>query len=480
MTRNLAANALAQVLGRLATSGLRLASAAMIVRLAGASRFGEYVLVISIVLLFEWLVDGGQTDLVVRDASRHGADAAAELGALVWLKALQGLLLAPLLPAALFLLGYSIEMVAAAAVAGVGLVAYAAALVLRTLFKLTLTLGRDAAAEALAALAVLPLLWLACVRGLGLPWLVGCYALSRVLFLALAVTLRPAFAAPRLRGRDVRAAARRLAFGAIPLGLSGLIVWTYDALAPVMLSKLSDLHQVALFAAPARYVFAAIGVIQAFNAAVFPALARAWGRSPTTFVALQQTALEASVFAAAAFACTAVAGASFLMAIIGPDVAAAAPVLQLMCAILALRAISTAMTPLIVLADRQSVSLRLTLVSVALQIALIWLLAPRLGAIGAAAACLIVEIITIAPTIVIAQRAVDTRLAWAPVLLIAGSAVLALALARWTPVFGGWAGGALCLAAFLVIALLVGAISPPRLRRMARDLAAGPLAKAEP
>ncbi len=60
-------NATSQIGGRVFLSLARLLISVLIVRYAGVTRFGEYALVVSILILGEWLVDFGFTEISVRD-----------------------------------------------------------------------------------------------------------------------------------------------------------------------------------------------------------------------------------------------------------------------------------------------------------------------------------------------------------------------------------------------------------------------------
>ena len=471
-TRSLFKNSVSQVGGRLVLSALRLVTAGLIVRFLGAERFGEYTVVIGFVLIFEWMVDFGQTDIVVRDISqRHEEDAPVEMGALMHLKAIQGVGLSLLLPMLVFGLGYSRTMIEAAAIGSLGLLCYAATLVFRATFKIRMRMERDILAEAAGALIILPLTWWAAHLGAGLVVLVGCYSISRLIYLCFAVFLARHDMVRPSTGGSVRKAAFALARAAAPLGLSGAIVWLYDALAPVLLSKIADMSAVALYAAPSRYIFAIIAVVQALNTAFFPMLARQWRNSREQFTRLQQVALETSMLMGIGFICTAVASATFLMRLIGPEVVEAAPVLQLMCAILLLRTVSTAMSPLIIISGSQSVSLWLTIGSIVLQVLFIAILVPRFGAFGAVVGYLLVEVFSVIPIAVIGQRASGVSLRWGPPALLTACGGAALLVFRFTPIWGSWLGGLTCPLLFLALCFLTGAVSLRKLRLIYAQLA---------
>ena len=72
-------NTAAQMVGRVAIALLRLAVAAIIVRVFGAGTFGEYALVFGLLAFAEWIVDFGTTELFVREGARDPAREPARL-----------------------------------------------------------------------------------------------------------------------------------------------------------------------------------------------------------------------------------------------------------------------------------------------------------------------------------------------------------------------------------------------------------------
>ncbi len=478
-TRSLFKNSVSQIVGRLLLSAIRLVTAALVVRLIGSGRFGEYTLVLSFLLIFEWMVDFGQTDIAVRDIARDPEDEGAVLQALVRLKAVQGLVLSLLLPVVMLVLHYPPALVQAAAIGSLGVLAYAAVQVFRALFKVRMQMERDVFSELASTVALLPATWLACRAGASVQVLIACYMASRLVYLGIAL----AFAYRQRSAPGPRAtppnAARNLLREALPLGLSGLLVLVYDAIAPVLLSKIADMHAVALYSAPARYVFAVLALVQALNTAFFPVLAHRWNKSVESFTSLQQTALEISILIAVGFACCAVASAAFLMRLIGPGVADATPVLQLMCCIVVVRTVSMAMSPLIVIAGRQGVSVWLTVASLGIQAVVLPLLVPRFGALGAVVGYLLVELITVVPLVVVGQWASGARLTWAKPALLGICGLAALAVTRLLPVWDDWLGGVACPLLFLAFALATRAVSVDKLRRMYGELVGGSLRPAE-
>ena len=453
--RGLARNVASQIAGRVFLSLGRLLAALMIVRLLGPDRFGEYALILQFIFLFEWLADFGQNDIGVRDICQDPANERATMGALATLKAAQGVLYALLLPALLLAMAYPAHLVRAGAVGGVSVASYAAVLVFRTRLRVRMRMERDVAAELGALLVMLPLTWWACRAGAGIEALVACYAFARLVFLALMALFAREAGQHRLRFAPPRAASGLL-LQALPLGVAGVLVILYDALATVMLSKLAGMESVAQYAAATRFVFPVIIVVQALGSAFYPPLSAAWKTSPARFRQLQQTALELSVLVGGGLFCGVFAGAAFLMRLMGPVVGQAAPVLQVMSVVVLARAVTTAMSPLIVVAGRQGKALWLTALSILLQALMLLVLVPRWGILGAAAGYLAVELaVGVVPVSLIGQAVAGVRLRWAVPARLVACAAASVALCSLAPPLDGtvWSG---ILGGVLYLALVLG------------------------
>lgn len=462
--RSLLKNAVSQVVGRLLLSLGRLVAAVLIVRYSGIERFGEYALVLSFLVIFEWLADFGQTDIAVRNICQQPQREGAILRALAALKVLQGLLFFVALPCVLYAMNYPATIVRAAAIGGFGLLFYAGVQVFRTRFKVSMTMERDVLAELGGLAAMLPLTWYACSRQAGVEVLIACYMFSRAVFFLLALLLGRA-ALPS-SGDPVRTADLfELLRQALPLGITGIVVAVYDGLAPVILSKMADMSAVAQYTAAARYAFPVIIVVQALNSALYPPLAGLWRTSPAQFARLQQTALEASIMVGAGLFCAIHAGASFLMHLIGPSLAEAAGLLRLMAWVVLARSVTTAMSPLIIIAGRQGSALWLAVVSVVAQIGLLLALVPRYGATGAAIGYLTIELVLgVVPVSAIGQYVAGVRVRWSAPARLAGSAVIAVSLCTLLPFSGTLWSGLLAVALYIALSVISGAVSPRHLQ----------------
>lgn len=461
------------ILGRILLSAARMVAALCVARLAGAESFGAYALLLALVGLFEWLVDFGQTDIAVRDVARRPRRRDGTLHALMRAKRIQGAAGAVALPLLLAGAGQGLDVVLAGCAGGVAIMATALAQPARVALRVAMRMDRDIGAE-LAGLAVmLPLLALAAMVGAPLPVLIATWACARLVQAAL--TIRWAGPVPPAPVR--RGAARRLARGAAPLGVAGLLVLLYDALAPLLLARLMDLHAVALFAAAARFIFPVLVAVQAINAAFLPVMAGHWRRDPAALARAQQAALLLSVGLAALLFAGIHGGAAFLMGLMGPDFVGGAGLLQLMAWALLARAVTTAMAPLIIIAGRQAGAMLLTLASLGAQVAALLLLVPRLGVTGAGLGYVLVELLLGTGAVSwVAQAVSGVAIDWRPVLLMLALAAGAALLVDVSPIAGSFAGGiaagTLALGMMAAMALLTRAKVAPVWRELRQCRAA--------
>jgi O-antigen/teichoic acid export membrane protein len=182
-------------------------------------------------------------------------------------------------------------------------------------------------------------------------------------------------------------------------------------------------------------------------------------------------ALDVSVFLAVGMVCGLYAAADSLMGLLGPGMGDGVEVLRWMCMVALLRTVSTAMSPLILIGGWQTRAAWLTVASVTLQVAGLFALAPRFGAMGAMATCLAIELVLGALGIsLVGQRAARVRLGWsAPLrLLLCGAAAMGASRLFWFS--GTLASGVVCGLLFLALGYASGAISMVRLQRFAEEL----------
>ena len=484
--RSLLLGSTSQVAGRLLLSLIRLGAAMLILRLLGAEQFGAYVLLLTVLTLPEWLVDFGQTDIAIREISRHPRSSEQVLAALLRLRLIQSLILAPLLPAGLVIAGYPLDVVIAGALGSASLPALALALVARTRLRAGMHMSRDMLAELASGAVLLPATAIACFAEAGIIGLMAAYLASRLAWLAAAAVLaRGTRAAPRDDAAGAGAPAPvdsplGLLRGSLPLGAIGLLVGVYDGVAPMVLGAIGDLNQVAVYWVATRCAFPALLVVHAMGIAFFPLLARAWSANRKLLATLQHMAFDAALFLAIGFVCGLVGAAEFIMAAFDPGGGEAglieqATVLRVMALVVVARTVSTAMAPLIVVAGWQSRAAWLTVVSLTAQLLGLFATVPVYGALGATLTCLLVELLTSVLGIGwLARRATGVALAWNVPLRLLASGAIACAAVLMSPLFGSLAGGLVAGTAFVILAVASRAIAPHRLRSFAAALASRP------
>src|SRR5262249_11696436 len=149
-----------------------------------------------------------------------------------------------------------------------------------------------------------------------------------------------------------------------------------------------------------------------------------------------------------------------LMGLLGAGMRDGVKILQWMCVVVLVRTISTAMSPLIVVARRQSRAAWLTMISLSLQIAGLWALVPRFGAMGAVASCFAVGLLTGAVARSwIGQKASGSRLDWSVALRLMACCVVAIVICLAMHIDGSLFDGRVCGLIYLTLAFATGSVS---------------------
>jgi O-antigen/teichoic acid export membrane protein len=148
-------------------------------------------------------------------------------------------------------------------------------------------------------------------------------------------------------------------------------------------------------------------------------------------------------------------------------------VLQLMAVVVLARAVTTAMSPMIVVAGRQGTALWLTVASIVLQMGALLVLVPAYGITGAVLGYLAIELLLgVVPVSVFGQHAAGVWLRWSVPLQLIGCAGFAVAVCSLLPTSGTLAGGVLAGAVFLAAAIGTGSLSLRQARSVLLELVA--------
>ncbi len=280
--QRIARNAAFQVGGRLFISAARLGIAVLIVRLSGVERYGQYSLILSFLVIAEWLVDFGVTDIGVRDISRKPEQEPALFRTIGLLCGTQAVIAYALVVGALLVLGYPEQLVRAGVVGGASLLFYAVAVAFRVLFRLRMRIEHDVIGEAIGALAMVPFVIMAARARAHIDAFLAAYLASRIVQAAVVLFLGRRDVLPEANGVP-RVPLKSILAQAVPLGIGGLLFSINDNMVPAVLSKLADINAVAEYQYATRYVFPIVMIVQALNVAFFPVLSGTWKSDQTGF-----------------------------------------------------------------------------------------------------------------------------------------------------------------------------------------------------
>ncbi len=461
-------NSATQAAGRVFIALLRLLIFGAIVRSLGTGTFSEYSLILSILMIADWLVDFGTGDIFVREVSRQPQRTTRLLRVLTATKFLQIPTALVIVAAILLVLQYRTQIVLAGLVGATNVVFFAGVLVYRGIFRATLTMEREIAAEMVSVLIMLPLVLLVCAYGGGLIALVGCHTISRAVFCGGCFLLGRSRYRPSVRGvswPDVRSSL----VSSAPIGVIGFLVVGYEILDLVLLSKLAGLSDLAYFAGAQKLVWPLLVVLGSVGGSFYPVIASYWPHARDQFERACQRALESTMLVAGLAICTIIAGAEFFMGLLGPDLVAGALALKVLAVLCAVKAISTTLGPVLYVVNAQKKALKLVVIAVAVKTAVISALAWRFGYMGVVFGALAVEICFVAaPSLYLVQRLTGYRLRWGvplKVAIITAAAVLASWLVLPT---GGLLAAALAPAIYVPLALLSGAVRLSEVRSLLR------------
>jgi O-antigen/teichoic acid export membrane protein len=452
-----------QMAGRAFLALSRLVIAALIVRAYGPERYGEYALVLVLTAVPEWIVDFGLNDIFSREICREPQDRQRLLRTLTASKLIQVAAAYLGLVGLLLVMRYPPHVTRAALIAGAGLVFYGGILVYRSLFKATLTLERDILAESVSLVVLIPLLWAACLSQASLEVLALCYVVSRAVFLALAVAMgRHSF---RLAWSGIDWTQLRWGFReSAAIGMAGFLVGVYEVVDMLVLSKLASAEQLGFYSAAQKLVWPTLTGFAVVGMTIFPVLSSAFGRHPERFRAYFQGGVDAVILLAAVSLSGLAGGADFLTGLLGPSMGPAAPVLRVLALLCFVKAISSTVGPVLYVTGAQRHALWITGVAALAKSAALLALVPRYGAMGAAVASLVVEIVAgLIPNLLVVQHFARCRLRWT----LLGKVVVALAVSHgaiWLlGIAGSLPGSFVAAGLFTLLAVASGALRPREL-----------------
>lgn len=405
-------NSAAQAVGRVLIALSRLLLVAIIVRGAGSAVFAQYSLLFGILTLAEWLVDFGTTDIFVREICR-------EPGRRQWLMRVLTAARLIQIPVAIGLVGmilvalrYETVVIEAGMVGAAGLVFFGGVLLYRTIFKATLKMEREMVAELVSVLLIIPLIWWVVRSGGGLTALFACHVLSRGIFFGICFFLGRRSFVPSIEG--VGRADIRWAMGmSMAVGLSGLLVVVYETIDLILLSRLATLTDLAWFSAAYRFVWPLLMTQAAIGGTLYAVAASYWPAAREKFEQACQRGID-SVFLIAGVAISGfVAGAEFIMGLLGPEVVGGADALRILALLCFVKAISGTIGPVLFVVHAQKAVLYLVAGALVVKaIGSAWL-AIHYGYLGVAAGAVAIDTLFVAaPSVWLVRKYSGFRVRW--------------------------------------------------------------------
>lgn len=457
--------------GRLMLAVLRFLATLVILQRAGLERFGEFALILSVVAVAEWLSDFGLSDVAVRQIMADPSRKRLTLGAFALSKLAQGALAATCLMAGMSLAGYNHDLVQAAQIGAVAVLCYAGVQVYRVEFRVRMQMGREVGAELLATIVFLAAVWAVTGADASLQSLAGCYLLLRVVNLVAAGALARSW--PDMGfAQGWRAELTVLLRACVPLGLTGLMVSTYDAMEQVALSQWSSSAEVGTYSFAMRVMMLALIVQQALATAAFPLLAAQWAQNREAFLRTQQTVLDWGLLISGAMFCALHTSANSLVALIKHDPQGIAQVLQWLAWAIPARAAVALVGPVLVISGQLGRAVWIPLVVLVVKWLALMVLAER-GALGAAAAFLLAEVgIGLLLNLLFCQYAAGVWLRWSVAIKLMLAALAVVGGVQLLGLSGTLLQGLLAAAVFLALSALMGAVRLQELKQLVLTVAA--------
>lgn len=392
-------NTAGPVVGRVVVAASRLVIAALIVRFTGVATFGEYSLLLGILMIAEWILDFGTTEIFVREICREPARAPQLLRTLISAKIVQ-------LPAAVLVLAvilvafrYPAHLVQAGLVGGASLIFFVGILVYRVVFKAALNMEREVAAELVSVAAMIPMVAFVSMHKWSLTALLVCHVASRVIYFAFCAI----FGRNRLPPLPRSLAWQEVTWGlqtSSAIGFAGFLVVVYESVDILLLSRLSGVTDVAYYSAAQRFIVPVLMALYAVGATLYPVAASYWPHAKERFEEAAQRGFDAVVLLAGlAIACV-VAGAEMIVGLMGHPLLPAAKALIVLSVLALVKGVSATVGPLLYVVQSQKNALQLIAVALVVKTLVIAIVAPKSGYLGVAFAVVGVEVLfSLVPTL---------------------------------------------------------------------------------
>jgi O-antigen/teichoic acid export membrane protein len=421
IARQVARNTAAQAFGKAAVLAVGAASIAITTRYLGAAGYGSFALALALVQMLGVLADFGVVTVLVREISREPRRTEELVGGALALRLLLGAGVVALAGLLGLVLPYSPDVRVAILIAGIPFVLGLATTSLSTIFQARLQMGRAALADVAGRLAGLAALVVVVEADLGFEAVVATTAVGAAVTLAVTVAM--------VRVRPHARHWRELLVPAVPLGVALAVNEVYFRADTFILSLFRPFEEVGHYTLAYR-IFELLAVLPAIvMTSAFPLLSRYVSGQRELAARVVDATADLFVAVAAPIAAGGLVLAPELVRLVAGDAfgGAVTPVRLLLCAAGAAW-VSGLLGYTLIAADRRRAVLALSLVALAVNLALNLALVPSYGADAAAAVALGSELLLLAGGWWLVRRGLGLtprlRLLWRA--LVAAAAMTAL------------------------------------------------------
>ncbi len=437
----------------------------LIARVFGTERFGEFSLVLTLLVFAETILDFGYGEIVVRDICQTPSRKRPLLIALTTTKGFQVVLTYGMLVAALAALGYPSHILWAGILAGTELLFFGVILIYRVLYKANLSMERDGLAEFAGTAVFIALLILVCMREGTLSHLFQAYLAGRAVYFTSSYLLGRRDFDVFTCGRDY-SEVRPLFIKVLPFGLCMFTAILFNSQDMVMLSKMDGIHAVGIYSFAYRFVHPLVGVSVSLMSALFPILSSCWERRMDRFANIYQRGFDYSCVLGGAVFCGIQASAAFLISLWGPEAMEAVGVMRVLGGAIAVFYISSMVGPMFIVMGRRWLALGLGCAGITINFVLNLLLIPQYSYVGAAVATILTEVFLMLPALWMIQRSAGFLIKIWVLLRVIACCALTLGVVYQAGLWDTFAGGALAAMLYGVAVLLTGTVRPRELVKL--------------
>ena len=403
LSHKIAANTLAQVLGKMASTFLGVVITIMLTRYLGPSGFGTITFVLVFVTMFGTIADWGLTLITVREASKNPKREREIIGNVVVIRLALAVIAAVLAVLSIHLLPYSQAVQALTSLASLYLIALSLKTSFQIIFNVKLSMQNWAWSEFSAnALTIVLLFWFLS-RGGGLTEVVLAYLAGGFFAAGVAAVLAHRLLPLKLSlaNQDTKA----LLLESLPMGAILVVFTIYNRIDIVILSAFSGQEAVGIYGAAYRILEVLVLGAAYFANAILPILSK-YAQNDRERLKL----MFRKSYVVLLFLGVGVAGVTFIFAplgiaiIAGPEFAASVGALQILSLVLVVAYFNHLNGYTLIALGKQWYSLAVAIVALVVNVVLNLIFIPIYSYNGAAVITFLTEGLIVIMSLILIKK----------------------------------------------------------------------------